>query len=133
MATLHTIDESLFTELTADQAEMLEGGKRVDILLVRCIKAGADGSGADELFFNINGQNLPIGGQTISMLTNGVANVGVSANFNGAATVSLFDKDTSSSNDLMGSFSVSTNTNGSKTVRVSGSGSTYDVTYRVGN
>jgi hypothetical protein len=130
---LNLLPESLFTELTADQAQMLEGGKRIDILLVRCIKAGADGSGADELFFNVNGQNLPFGGQTLSMVTNGVANVGVSANFNGTANVSLFDKDTSSGNDLMGSFSASTNTNGSKTVRVSGSGSIYDVTFRVGN
>jgi hypothetical protein len=55
---LNVLPESLFTELTADQAQMLEGGKRITILSVRCIKAGADRSGADELFFTINGQNL---------------------------------------------------------------------------
>jgi hypothetical protein len=37
---LNVLPESLFTELTADQAQMLEGGKRIDILLVRCIQAG---------------------------------------------------------------------------------------------
>ena len=130
---LNLLSESLFTELTVDQAQMLEGGKRIDILLVRCIKAGADRAGTpDELFFTINGQNVQLG-NTISMQTGGVANVGVSANFNGTANVSLFDKDTGSSNDLVGSFSASSNTNGSQTRRVSGSGSIYEVTYRVGN
>ncbi len=130
---LDLLSDSLFTELTADQAQMLEGGKRIDILTVRCIKAGADRAGTpDELFFTINGQD-PSFGRTISMQTGGVANVGVSANFNGTANVSLFDKDTSSGNDLVGSFSASSNTNGSQTRRVSGSGSIYEVTYRVGN
>jgi hypothetical protein len=129
---LNLLPESLFTELTADQAQMLEGGKRITILLVRCIKAGADRSGADELLFTINGQD-PSFGRPIDMVTGGVANVGVAANFNGTANVSLFDKDTASGNDFIGSFSASNNTNGSKTVRVSGSGSTYDVTYQVTN
>jgi hypothetical protein len=127
---LNLLSESLFTELTADQAQMLEGGKRITILNVRCIKAGADTSGADELFFTINGQD-PSFGRTISMQTGGVANVGVAANFNGTASVQLFDKDTSSGNDLVGSFSASSN--GQQTRRVSGSGSTYDVTYLVTN
>jgi hypothetical protein len=132
---LNILPESLFTELTADQAEILEGGKRIDILLVRCIKAGADRDGSDELFFTINGQNGAPGNPTISMLTGGVANVGVSANFNGTANVSLFDKDGNSNSgaDFLGSFSASSNTNGSQTRRVSGSGSIYEVTYRVGN
>jgi hypothetical protein len=128
---LNLLSESLFTNLTADQAQMLEGGKRIDILTVRCIQAGADRAGTpDELFFTINGQD-PSFGRTISMQTGGVANVGLSANFNGTANVSLFDKDTSSSNDFMGGFS--TSSNGQQTRRVSGSGSTYEVTYRVSN
>lgn len=129
---LNALSESLFTELTADQAQMLEGGKRIDILLVRCIKAGADGGSPEELFFTINGQNVQFG-NTISMQTGGVANAGVSANFNGTANVSLFDKDTSGGDDFVGGFSASSNTNGSQTRRVSGSGSIYEVTYRVGN
>jgi hypothetical protein len=127
---LNVLPESLFTELTADQAQMLEGGKRIDILTVRCIKAGADPSGAEELFFTINGQNFLLG-NPISMQTNGVANVGVSANFTGTANVSLFDRDTSGGNDFVGGFSASSN--GQQTRRVSGSGSIYEVTYRVGN
>jgi hypothetical protein len=111
---------------------MLEGGKRIDILTVRCIQAGADGGGFEELFFTINGQNFGLG-NPISMKAGSVANAGVSANFNGTANVSLFDKDTSSGNDFVGGFSASSNTNGSQTRRVSGSGSIYEVTYRVGN
>jgi hypothetical protein len=129
---LNLLSESLFTELTPDQAQMLEGGKRITILLVRCIKAGADGNGADELFFTVNGQKLQFG-NTISMQTGGVANVGLAENFDGTANVRLFDKDTSGGDDSVGSFSASSNTNGSKTVSVSGSGSRYDVTYQVTN
>jgi hypothetical protein len=72
---LNLLPESLFTELTADQAQMLEGGKRITILLVRCIQAT---NGSDKLFFTINGENV---GSTINMQAGSVANVGVSANF----------------------------------------------------
>jgi hypothetical protein len=119
---LNVLSESLFTELTADQAQMLEGGKRIDILLVRCIKAG---NGSDRLSFTVNGQDLMFG-RTIGMQTGGVANVGVSANFNSTASVNLFDRGSS-----LGGFS--TSSNGQQTRRVSGGGSTYEVTYRVGN
>jgi hypothetical protein len=114
------IDESLFTELTADQAEMLEGGKRIDILLVRCIQAS---NGSDQLSFAVNNNNV---GSTIGIQTGGVANVGASANFNTTASVRLFDRGSS-----LGVFR--TNSIGQQTRRVSGGGSIYDVTYRVGN
>jgi hypothetical protein len=119
---LNLLPESLFTELTADQAQMLEGGKRIDILLVRCIKAS---NGFDNLSFTINGQKV---GSTIGLQTGGVANVGASANFNGSASVNLFDRGSS-----LGGFSASSNTNGSQTRRVSSNGSIYDVTFKVGN
>ncbi|AKG22292.1 hypothetical protein [Calothrix sp. 336/3] len=120
---LNLLPESLFTELTADQTQMLEGGKRITILLVQCIKAG---NGSDKLFFTINGQNVQFG-RTIDIRTGGVANVGVAENFDGTARVRLFDKNDGS----LGSFSASSN--GTQTRRVSGGGSTYDVTYRVTN
>lgn len=134
---LNVLSESLFTELTADQAQMLEGGKRIDILTVRCIKAGADGGSFEELFFTINGQNFRLG-NPLSMQAGVTANGGVSANFNGTANVSLFDKDgngtfgnPTAGADFVGSFSASSN--GTQTRRVSGSGSEYEVTFRVGN
>ncbi len=119
---LNLLPESLFTELTVDQAQMLEGGKRIDILLVRCIQAG---DGSDNLSFTINGQKV---GSTFFMRNNGVANVGASANFDGSARVRLLD-----GGSRMTSFSASSNTNGSQTLRVSGGGSIYDVTFKVGN
>jgi hypothetical protein len=123
---LNLLSESLFTDLTADQAQVLEGGKRIDILTVRCIQAGG---GSDNLFFTINGQNVMFG-RTIGMQAGSVANVGVSANFDGTATISLFDKNNSSSS--LGSLG-STNNNGTRTRQVSGGGSKYEVTYRVTN
>jgi hypothetical protein len=130
---LNILSESLFTELTADQAQILEGGKRIDILLVRCIKAGADTDGSDELFFTINGQNFSLG-NPISMRTGGVANAGVGVTFSGnTANVGLFEKDGNSAigADFIGGFTDSVN--GTRTRKVSGTGSVYEVTYRIGN
>jgi hypothetical protein len=123
------LDEQLFTEITPEQAETVEGGKRIDILTIRCIKSSES---ADELFFVINGTRQ-LFGTPISMQSGGVANAGVSANFNGTANVGLFDQDgnNQANADPLGSFSASTN--GTKTVRVSGSGATYEVTFKVGN
>ena len=122
---LNQLSESLFTDLTADQAEMLEGGKRITILTARCIQAG---NGSDKLFFTINGQNV---GPTLSMQAGSVANVGVGANFSpGKAVVLLFDKDNSSSSRVGGFHAFD---NGTKTRQVSENGSTYEVTYQITN
>jgi hypothetical protein len=134
---LNLLPESLFTELTADQAQMLEGGKRIDILLVRCIKAGADSDGTDELFFTIHGKQFRVG-NPIGMRTGSVANVGVSTtidgqvNVDGTVNVSLFDKNGSGvlGSTFIGGVNVPS---GTHTLRASGHGSTYDVTVRVTN
>ncbi|WP_373538743.1 hypothetical protein [Chamaesiphon sp.] len=122
---LNLLPESLFTELTTDQAQMLEGGKRITILSVRCIQAS---NGSDKLFFRINGQEVMR--RKIGMQTGGVANVGVAENFDGTATVRFYDNSVA---HLVGGFDVSSNSNGQKTQRISGSGSIYDVTYQVTN
>ncbi|AFY93337.1 hypothetical protein [Chamaesiphon minutus] len=130
---LNVLSESLFTELTTDQAQMLEGGKRIDILTVRCIKAGADSDGTDELFFTINGQNFRLG-NPISIRTGGVANAGAGTTFSGnTANVGLFEKDGNSAigANFIGGFIDSVN--GTRTRRVSGAGSVYEVTYKVTN
>ena len=80
---------------------------------------------SDLLLFTINGQDVMFG-RPISILTGGVANVGVGENFNSTASVRLFDRGSS-----LGGFS--TSSSGQQTQRVSGGGSTYEVTYRVGN
>jgi hypothetical protein len=122
---LNLLPESLFTELTADQAQVLEGGKRITILLVRCIQAT---NGSDKLFFTINGENV---GSTINMQAGSVANVGVSANFSpGKAVVLLFDKDNSASPRIGGFHAFD---NGTKTRQVGSNGSKYEVTYQITN
>ncbi|AFY93338.1 MULTISPECIES: hypothetical protein [Chamaesiphon] len=121
---LNLLPESLFTELTADQAQMLEGGKRINILLVRCIQAGG---GSDNLSFDINRERQNF---RRFMRTDSVANVGIGVNFNGTANVVLFDNH-SLVRRPVGSFSASSN--GQQTQRVSAGGSTYDVTYQVTN
>jgi hypothetical protein len=123
---LNLLPESLFTELTVAQAEMLEGGKRLDILQVRCIQAGG---GSDNLSFDINRERQN-SGRPIFMQANSVANAGIGANFNGTANVSLFDSH-SRVRIPIGGFSDSTVSDRSKTVRVSGGGSIYEVTYRI--
>jgi hypothetical protein len=60
------------------------------------------------------------------MQNNGVANVGASANFDGSARVRLLD-----GGSRMTGFSDSTVSDRSKTVRVSGGGSIYEVTYQI--
>jgi hypothetical protein len=122
---LNLLSESLFTELTADQAEMLEGGKRITILNVRCIQAS---NGSDKLFFTINGEDVMFG-RTIGMQPGSVANVGVSANFSpGKAKVLMFDKDNSSSSRVGGFHAFD---NGTKTRQVGENGSKYEVTYQI--
>lgn len=118
------IDESLFTELTAEQAEMLEGGKRINILLVRCIQAGG---GSDNLSFDINFERQ---NRKFFMKTDSVANVGIGVNFDSTANVRLHDNHSRVRLPIGGFI---TSSNGTRTQRVSGGSSIYDVTYQVTN
>jgi hypothetical protein len=125
--------EQLFTEITPEQAAIVEGGIRnVTIGTIRSIKSGADGAGgSDEVFAVINGTRVRFVNPQ-SMSTGFVANFGAGANFSNTSpvTVSLFDQDGSNqaNADFLGSFTVSNGTT-SGTRRVSGSGSTYDVSF----
>jgi hypothetical protein len=116
---LNLLSESLFTELTPDQAQMLEGGRRIDIVRVRCIKAG---NGFDRLSFTVNGKKV---GGTFNMQAGSSASFVGGANFEGTARVRLFDQNDGS----VGSFNASTLGSTSRTV--SGNGSTYEVMYQV--
>jgi hypothetical protein len=117
---LNMLSESLFTELTADQAQMLEGGKRIDILSVRCIKASG---GSDRLSFTIDGQDVMFG-RTIDIQTGGVANVGVGANFNvPTPQINVYDR-----GSFIGGFVIAGNAQ--KTREVHLYGSIYEVTYK---
>lgn len=124
-------NDQLVTELTSEQAAVVEGGaKQVFIRKIQAIRAGADTVGADDTYITVNGSKMfgPRG-----MSTGNTASVNRGVGFSGSATVSLFDQDgfLNGADDFMGSFSVSSVTRGTQVARVSGSGSTYDVFYRV--
>ena len=132
-ANLSAIDEQLFTEVTPEQAAIVEGGlQNVTLGTLRSIRSAADGAtGTDEVFAVINGTRVRFQNPQ-SMQTGSVANFGAGANFSNTSpvTVSLFDKDGSNQADadFLGSFTISNGTT-SGTRRVSGSGSTYEVSF----
>ncbi|WP_041738956.1 hypothetical protein [Calothrix sp. PCC 6303] len=128
---LNLLPESLFIELTADQAEMLEGGKRVDILTVKCITTG-DTDGTDELFFNINGKDLQRN-NPLKMKADRVANAGVSANINNNsfARINLLDKTNSGGSFFLGGIVDGGIHDTPITLRVKANGGEYDVTFRI--
>ncbi|RUT08336.1 hypothetical protein DSM106972_015040 [Dulcicalothrix desertica PCC 7102] len=126
------LNTELFTELSTEQAAVVEGGlNQVQILTVRCIKAGADSDGTDEVFASFNGTDSNFG-RPISMRTGSVANFGQSGGSGNSIQVALFDKDGSNRGaaDLLGSFRVSSPVRNPQTRRISGNGSTYEVTFR---
>ncbi|MDZ7950493.1 hypothetical protein [Nostoc sp. DedQUE09] len=120
----------LFTELTPAEAAIIEGGRRVILDKVQCIKSGADGFlNSDDLFIKIGDDRVwgprSIDDGDIKNLDN------IGRDFSGTITISLRDQDPFNPDDPVGSFTVSSPTNGLVTKRVTGSGSTYDVTYKV--
>lgn len=133
IANLCAIDAQLFMELTPEQAAIVEGGvQNVTIGTLRSITSGADGAGgSDEVFAVINGIRVRFVNPQ-SMRTGFVANFGAGANFSNTSstTVSLFDQDGSNqaNADFLGSFTVSNGTT-SGTRTVSGSGSTYELSF----
>jgi hypothetical protein len=126
---LNLLPESLFTDLTADQTQMLEGGKRIDILNVRCIKPG-DPDGTDELFFIVGGQRFN-DKNPFSMRANSVVQPGISKTFNSSVKVGLFDLNGAVVGQTLGFSFLSNPPNGTKTEQVSNGGAVYNVTYRI--
>ena len=124
--------EQLFTELTPEQAAVIEGGVFLLVDGIQAIRAGADGfpSGKDDTYITVNGQRLT---GEIGMSTGDYASVNRGIGFDGSARLELFDADgfLNGKDDNMGGFTVTGPTNGPAIARVSGSGSTYDVYYRV--
>jgi len=120
--------EQLFSELTPAEAAVVEGGFRLTIDRIQAIKAGADLVGADDTYITVNGTKI---WGNASMTTGQARNVKRGYTGPGSsAQVQLFDSDWPSRDDSMGGFTAG-NTNGAlRRVRVSGSGSTYDVYYR---
>jgi hypothetical protein len=120
-------NEQLFSELTPAEAAVVEGGLRVVIDHIEAIEAAADFLGPDDTYIQINGKKV-WGDHTMSK--GELRQVNRSATGPGSSLrVELFDADWDF-DDKLGAFNA-VNTKGvQKRVRVSGSGSIYDVFYR---
>jgi len=125
--------EQLFAELTPDQASVIEGGKTLFIQKIQCVKAGADDifSGGDDVYITVNGLFGLVG----SMSSGKTNTVNFSFSFDGDARVELFDEDganiAGTDDDSLGGFTATNPTSGIVSKQVSGSGSRYNVFYRV--
>jgi hypothetical protein len=126
--------EQLFTELTPQEAAVIEGGKRIFLQRIKCIRSRAD----DGL---INGPNtddvkITLGGDSVwgprSMDDGHEIDLHeIGKTFNGSIRVRLSDHDPADPDDFLGQFTANNITNGWKTVPLEGSGSKYELTYKV--
>lgn len=131
--TLSEINEHLFSEISPEQAAIVEGGLNVAITRIDCLKAGADGflSGGDDVYVKLNGSRAADFIDSFKTGTSRTLDPAIfSSNSGSSATIDLFDADDTSRDDFLGGFTVSST--GGKVVskRISGSGSKYRVFYR---
>lgn len=120
---LSEINDQLFTEITPEQASVVEGGLRVQLLQLRCLEAGG---GSDQVFAEFNGVNNSFG-RTQFMRRGFVANFTQSGGSGSSVRVRLRDK--GNRNVSLGSFTVSGTVRNSTTRTISGNGSRYEVTF----
>jgi hypothetical protein len=123
-------NSALFTDLTAEEgATVSGGGLQLQVKSIQCIKAGADIVGNDETMLKINGEQAwkgSMGAGSFKLFDPRLTRSVEVGNF-----VGLYDEDgVFSRDDFMGGFNI-TGAQGPTTVKLSGSGSTYQVTYRV--
>jgi hypothetical protein len=120
-------NEQLFSELTPAEAAVVEGGLRLTIDRIQAIKANADFIGPDDTYITVNGTRL--WGEH-SMSTGQTRDVNRSFTGPGSSlNVQLFDADPGN-DDRLGGFNAVNTAGVQRRVRVSGSGSIYDVYYR---
>lgn len=121
--------EQLFTELTPEQADVIEGGATYYLHLssIECITE-TPGLGSDEAYLTVNGQRV----WGSDMDTGDYATINRGLEFQDLATISLYEDDSPwSSPDHMGTFTVAGPTNGLRVHDLEGSGARYRLTYRV--
>jgi hypothetical protein len=119
----------LFTELSSQQAAVMEGGLRLTIHSIECLKAGADDifSGGDDMFVNTDGRFLT-GNFNMRTGRNKQINRTIS-NFRNSMAIDLFDSDAVSQPDFLGGFTAQSTGGQIFSKRVSGSGSKYRIFY----
>jgi hypothetical protein len=128
---LNSIDEQLFTDLSAEQSAIVEGGMNLRIIGITCFTAGADSFGdADETYLKVDGKKR--WGST-SMNSWSHSSVEYSQSFDSVISIGVFDKDPwYKSDDRCGSVLIpALQTNGETYADVSGSGSSYRIHYQV--
>jgi len=122
-------DEALFTELTASEAALIEGGSVLELQTLTAKKVGADWSNdSDDIYILVNGKDTGFYNQ---MKTGQTATIGKFVNFSGFAVIELFDKDWNSNDDKIGSFTITGGALAGDTKSLSGSGSEHLLSYRV--
>ncbi|MDZ8092218.1 MAG: hypothetical protein RMZ42_09780 [Nostoc sp. DedQUE05] len=123
--------EQLFTNLTPEEAAIIEGGYNLYVSSIVCLKDGADTFSQDDVYANVTvdeiTSRLDVGG----MSAGDGKNLGWEFNFFENAEISFFDSDWPDSDDALGGFSVSGPTNGIQRTTISGGGSRYRVSYSV--
>lgn len=121
----------MFIDLTEEQAEQIGGGLYLAIDKVQALNTGADfGFWADDdTYLKVDGTKK-FGPK--SFKTGTTRNVNVGQEVGSSGSVQLFDDDLFTRDEYLGGFTVSSSTQGKQVSRkVSGSGSTYEVFYRV--
>ena len=131
---------SLFSELTSEQAAIVEGGLTVTIHSIQCLKAGADGffGGKDDTFIkSADSGFIEAPGATatgvMSMASGNSRTVNRTwRNFKTSLRIDLFDSDGGNfgnNDDHMGGFTANSTGGQIFSKRVSGSGSRYRIFY----
>lgn len=129
---MSNFNSQVFTELTSDQASIVEGGLSLTIHSVHCLKADADSffAGSDDLFITADGSFVA---GTFSMKSGRKRTVNCTFNSSrNTIAVDLFDDDQATvfdQNDYLGGFTASSTGGQIFSKRVSGSGSRYRVFY----
>lgn len=120
---LSEINEQLFSEVSPEQAAIVEGGLRVQLLSLRCLAAGG---GSDQVFATFNGVR---GSLTQSMVKGSVANFGDAGGSSSRVKVRFFDE--SNGNAFVGGFNADARVSqgNPRSVIIVGNGSRYQVTY----
>jgi hypothetical protein len=121
--------EQLFTELTSEEAAVIEGGKRITLSRIKCVKANMD----SPAWANSDDVYIKLGDQTVwgpRSMDDGheIDLEGIGKNFNHSIGVSLWDSDPGF-DDEIGSWGVG---GGSGTLEFkNANGSKYLLTYQV--
>ncbi len=121
--------EQLFTELTSEQASVIEGGKTrtLTIKSIKCIKAGADTPtwlNDDDIYIKVGDQRI----WGINSMDDGQSmNVNTSVLYNGSTNISVWDDDPGP-DEFIGSITVN-GPYGGPAKLVTGSGSQYSVNF----